>query len=339
MSKTIGFDIGSAYTAFCVQEGKDIKMMPTVITLEKKTDRVVATGNDARLMIGRAPSTLNVIRPIQNGFVSDAEATSLLLADILERTAPTSVFERTEVISTLPYGFEKEELALENAIIGAGINTFDFVYTPIAIALGAGMPVDVPAGRLIVDIGAGHSDASIISEGDVVISSIIKTAGNSMTEAIAGYILEAHGIEIGELTAEAIKIKIGTLNPAAPLKSIKISGKARADKNADLRHKVTADAVITSKELIPVLSPIADKITENIISTLTHKNVPAEIASDVTNFGVLLSGGGAMLDGLSAYIQKALKIKVTCTKLPQADAARGLVRIINGGRAFAKFTR
>lgn len=336
MGKAIGFDIGSAYTAFCVQGENDIKMTPTVVTVEKKTDRIIATGNEARLMIGRAPSALNVIRPIKNGVVNDVNAATLFINDILDRTDSASLFKRPEAIATIPYGSPKKEQELENAIKDSGILTFDFVYTPIAIALGAGMPVDIPTGRMIVDVGAGHSDASIISYGDVILSSIINTAGDTMTEAIANYITETHGIEVGELTAEAIKTKIATLNPAATLKSVKISGKVRADKNPKQSGKVTASAVITSKELIPVLTPQADKIIENIVTSL--KSMPTGIASDITDFGILLSGGGAMLDGLAAYIQKALRIKVTCTKLPQADAVRGLMRIINGGSAFAKFT-
>ena len=196
------------------------------------------------------------------------------------------------------------------------------------------MPLDIATGRMIVDIGAGHADASVISHGGIVISSAVKSAGDAMTEAVAQYVADAHGIEIGELTAEAIKVKLGTLNPSAPQRSLRISGKVRANKNAD---KITSSAVITSNELIPVLAPFADKIIETITSAL--ENTPPEISSDISDFGILLSGGGAAMNGMAGYIEKALKVKVTTTKAPALDAARGLLRIINGGRTYAKFTR
>ena len=337
MGKTLGFDLGSAYTAFCAEGENDIKIIPTVITIDKKKDCPISSGNEAKKMIGRAPSTLNVIRPIKNGSTSDADALALFLSEILEKTGSSSVFSRTEIISTLPFGSESEERTRESAIMSSGISTFDFVYTPIAIALGAGMPTDISTGRMIVDVGAGHTDASIISHGDVVVSSSLKVGGDAMTEAIRAYIVEEHGIEIGELTAEALKTKLGTLNAGTPAKSAKISGKARADKSSRHSDKITASALITSHELVPVLIPYADKIVENIVGAL--KNLPAEISSDISDFGILLSGGGAALDALPAYIQKTLGVKVTTTKAPALDAARGLLRIINGGRAYSKFTR
>ena len=199
------------------------------------------------------------------------------------------------------------------------------------------MPLDISTGRMIVDVGAGHTEASIISHGGVVIASSIKSAGDAMTKAIADYVTKAHGIEIGELTAEAIKIKLGTLNPAAPQRSIKISGKVRADKSSKYIDKITASAVITSQELIPVLAPFADKIIETITGAL--EKTPPEISSDISDFGILLSGGGAALNGLAGYIEKSLKVKVTSTKTPALDAARGVMRIINGGRTYAKFTK
>lgn len=335
MGKALGFDLGSAYTAFCIQEEKELRTIPSVIATDKKTQRIVAVGNDAKKMIGRTPSTVTVSKPIVNGLVGDISSTAILISEILERLEIASVFKRAEIVATIPFGAGKnDEHALEAAITDAGISTIDFVETPLAIALGAGMPLDIATGRLIVDIGAGHADASVISHGGVVISSAVKSAGNAMTEAIVKYIAEVHGIEIGELTAEAIKVKLGTLNPSAPQKSLKISGKACADKNTS---KITSSAIITSHELIPVLATLTDKIIETIMSAL--ENTPPEISSDISDFGILLSGGGAAINGMAGYIEKSLKVKVTTTKAPALDAIRGVLRIINGGRAYAKFTK
>lgn len=335
MGRALGFDLGSAYTAFCLQDEREIRTVPSVIAIEKRSQRVIASGNDAKKMIGRAPATINISKPIRNGLVGDISSTALLISEILERLEVASVFKRSEMVATLPFGATKnDEHALEAAITEAGISTLDFVETPLAIALGAGMPLDIATGRMIVDIGAGHADASVISHGGVVISSAVRSAGDAMTEAVASYISEAHGIEVGELTAEAIKVKLGTLNPSAPQRSLKISGKVRADKNA---NKITSSAVITSHELIPILTPFADKIVETIMSAL--ENTPPEISSDISAFGILLSGGCAAMNGITGYIERALKVKVTTTKAPALDAARGVLRIVNGGRMYAKFTK
>lgn len=338
MGKALGFDLGSACTAFCIQDEKEIRMTPSVIALDKKTQRVMASGNEAKKMIGRTPAAVCVTRPIQNGLVADIASASILITEILEKIESASVFRRAEMVATIPFGTSKnDERALETAITESGIATLDFVEAPLAIALGAGMPLDIATGRIIVDIGAGHASASVISHGGVVLSSGIKTAGDAMTEAVAKYVAEAHGIEIGELTAESIKVKLGTLNPSSPQRSIKISGKVKASKNSIHNDRITASAIITSHELIPVLAPFADRIIETITEAL--EKTPPEISSDISDFGILISGGGAALNGMAGYIEKALRVKVTTTKAPALDAARGVLRIINGGRMYAKFTR
>lgn len=335
MGKALGFDLGSAYTAFCIQDEKEIKITPSVIALDKKSEQLIAVGNEAKKMIGRTPPTIALSKPIKNGFVEDVSSAAILLSGILERLEIASVFKRAEVVAALPFGATKnDERALEAVFAEAGISTLDFVEAPLAIALGAGMPLDITTGRMIVDIGAGHAGAAIISHGGVVVSSTVKTSGDAMTEAVAQYIADVHGIEVGELTAEAVKVKLGTLNPSSPQKSLKISGKARADKNAD---RITSSALITSHELIPVLVPFADKIIDNIRYAL--EKTPPEISSDISDFGILLSGGGAAINGMAGYIEKVLKVKVTATKAPALDAARGILRIINGGRAYARFTK
>ena len=335
MGRTLGLDLGSAFSAFCMQEEKDIGATPSVIAIDKKEQRVIASGSEARKMIGRAPSTINILKPINNGLIDDIPSAAIMIAEILEKLEIASVFKRAEMVATIPSGISKnDEHAFESAITDAGISTLDFVETPLAIALGAGMPLDITKGRMIVDIGAGHVGASIISHGGVVISGSVNSAGHAMTEAVARYVSNTHGIEIGELTAEMIKVNLGTLSTSSPQKSVRISGKTRADKNID---KITASATITSHELIPVLLPFADKIVDTIVGVL--EKTPPEISSDISDFGVLISGGGASLNGLSSYLEKRLKVKVISTKAPSLDAIRGVLRIVNGGRMYAKFTK
>ena len=338
MGKALGFDLGSAYTALCFQDEKDIKMMASVIALGKSEKLIKASGNEAKTMIGRVPNTVTIERPIKCGYVDDITTAALLITEILKKTETASVFKKTEAVATIPYRATKnDERALYAAFEESGINTLDFVETPLAIALGAGMPTDMSKGIMVVDAGAGQIDSSIISHGGVVSSCGTSVAGDAMTEAVAKYIADAHGIEVGELTAELVKIKIGTLLHSSPQKSVRVGGKVVAGKGSMHGNKFTSTATISSHELIPVLTPFADKIVDRIAATLD--GTPPDIASDISDFGILLSGGCAALPGLSTYIEKALKIKVTTTKAPAYDAIRGVLRIVNGGRAYAKFTK
>lgn len=338
MSKSIGFDFGSSCIAYCDGDKKDIMMMPSAVAFNRKTKQVLAAGADARKMVGRNPNFIEIVKPIKGGTISDTNSVDILISEILQRFDADSVFKKTEFFATIPFGISKsDENAFDTAFLQSRRATLDYVYTPIAIALGAGMPLDISTGRMIVDIGAGHADATIISHGGIVTSSSTKTAGDAITAAVAEYIAEAHGIEVGELTAEAIKVKLGTLDPTKPSRSIKICGKVRPDKNPKFANQITASSVITSHELIPIIAPFADKIVETI--TVLLEKTPPEISSDISDFGILLSGGSAMLDGMPRYLQQAVGVKISTTKAPAQDAARGLWRVIRGGRAYAKFTK
>lgn len=336
MANTIGLDLGSEYTKLCIQGEKDLKYIPTLITTETKTGTLRASGNEAKRMLGRTPLTLTVTKPIVNGLIADIDSATMFVSDTLERLELGSLFKRLSIIATIPPdAAEKEEDATEKTLINAGVSAIDYVDTPIAIALGAGMPHNISGGRMVVDIGAGHIGVSVISHGEVVVSSSVRTAGNAMTEAVKRYVANVHSIEIGENTAELIKIKLGALNGQSQMKSLKINGRMIAEKGGP--DKFTASAIITSNELAPLIKPFADLIIDRITATLGE--TPTEISSDISDFGILLSGGVSALPGLSEYIEKALGISVTTTKTPSLDAAKGILRIISGGHAFNKFLK
>ena len=339
MSKAIGFDFGTSCTAYCAQGLNEIKLTPSVIAVNQKSGQLLAVGNEARKMIGRAPSAIELIRPVKNGQAVDAGGIATIICDIFENLELSSVLKKAAIYATVPHTSSKDngERILQNAINEVGRASLDFVDTPIAIALGAGMPPESKKGSLIVDIGAGQVTSSVITHGMTLLSCSINTAGDAMTAAVAEYVANEHGIAVGELTAELIKVKLGTLNPDAPNKSLKISGKVIADKSSKHGNKITATEIITSQELIPVLTPFADKIVDTITQAL--KNTMPEVSAEILDLGIILSGGGAALDGMTKYIHNALGIKVASTKSPAQDAAKGLLRIMNGGRAFAKFTR
>ena len=338
MAKMLGIDMGSANTAFCIEDENEIKTSASLIAIEEESQRILATGNEARKMVGRTPASIQVISPIKEAMVDDAEAATSMMSELIARLEISPFLKQPGVLATIPYGLNKsDENVLASIFHDARASTVDFVETPMAIALGAGMPLDLTTGKLVVDIGAGHSSASIISHGGIVLSSSIHTAGNAMTEAVAKHVADVHGIEVGPLTAEMIKVNLATLSRSTPQKSIKIYGKVKPSKDAVRVNKFTASAVITSHELIPVLSPIVDDIIKNIKKALESAN--SEISSDVSDFGILLSGGVAAMNGLAGYIEQMLHVKVHTTKAPAFDAVKGTLRIINGGHKFAKFTK
>ena len=235
MGKMLGIDLGTAYTRFCLDKDVVVLRAPSVVSIENKTKQVLAAGTEAKLMIGRTPSNISAIKPIRNGIVSNKTHTALMLGTFLERKELVSAFRRPTVLSSIPFGTtESERSTLEDALFEAGASTVLLTEAPIAAAIGAGMKIANARGSMIVDIGAGTIEVAVISQGRVVISSSLKLAGEAMTDAVIQNVIDNHSILIGEMSAEQLKVKLGTLSPTdvgtAEIsgKSTKMGGAARA---------------------------------------------------------------------------------------------------------------
>lgn len=329
MGRQIGIDLGTAYTRIS-EDGKGIVLCaPSVISLKGKPEKVIAVGNEARKMIGRTPADITAIRPIRESLVGNIGYTGLLLGALFDRISATSVFKRPNVISTVPCGSnETEKRAVEDAVFEAGGATVDLVEAPIAAALGAGMKISSQSGGLVVDCGAGSVEVAVISHGGIVVASSVKTAGESMNDAIIRYLIDTKSIHIGEMTAEAIKHKIGTLGAATDRGSLNVSGKST-------KYGGALTVSVSSAELREALLPCADIVVETITKAL--EATPPELSADISNYGILMSGGGSLLDGFPDYISDKLGMSVTRSKNPPNDVSNGLLQIIRSNGAMKRF--
>lgn len=328
MGKMLGIDLGTAYTRFCLEKEGVVLRTPSVVAIENKTKQVLAAGEEARLMIGRTPSNISAIKPIRGGIVSNIDHAALMLGTFLEKKELVSAFRRPTVLSAIPFGTnESERRAVEDALFEAGASTVLLTEAPIAAAIGAGMKVMSARGAMLVDIGAGTVEVAVISHGGIVISSALKLAGEAMTDAVIQCVMDNHSILIGEMTAEEIKTTLGTLS-SADLGTAEIVGKSTKMGGA-------ARATVSSGELREALLPYAENIVKTIRSAL--EAMPPELSSDISDYGILICGGGSLLPGLTDYIKNELGMNVTRAKSPKSCVCLGINRIIAGGSEMRRF--
>ncbi len=328
MNKMLGIDLGTSYTRLCLKNEGVVLRAPSVISFENRTGEVLAVGLDAKRMIGRTPPNISAVKPIRSGVVSNIGQVGLMVGALLTENHMTSTFRRPAVLAAMPFGAsESERRALEDALFEAGASSVALVEQPLAAALGAGMKIMSARGGMLVDIGAGSIQVAIVSHGGVVISGSLKSAGEAMTEAVVRSVIQNHQILIGEMTAETIKVKLGTLAETdrgfAPIsgKSTKMGGAAKA--------------TVSSTEIREALLPTADAIVDTIRRSL--ETMPPELSADIAEYGILLCGGGALIPGMADYLKQALHMNVAVAKDPLDCVILGLHRIMNGGREARRF--
>ena len=328
MAKTLGIDLGTAYTRFCVPNVGIVLREPSVISIENRKQEVLDVGKGAKRMIGRTPSNISAIKPIRNGTISNIEQTSLLVGAFLDGKEMASAFRRPNILASIPFGAkESERRAVEDALFGAGASTVYLAEQPMAAAIGAGMKVMSARGGMLVDIGAGTVEVAVISQGGIIISSSLKIAGDAMTDAIIRAVSANHSVLIGEVTAEKLKLKLGTL-ASADRGEMEVCGK-------NTKTGGIAQTVVASGELREALTPYANAIVKAIRGAL--EAMPPELSSDISDYGIVLCGGGSLLPGISDYIKNALSMNVTCAKAPQDCVILGLLRILSGGSEMKRF--
>ena len=320
MPKHVGLDLGTSNTRMFVKGKGIVLRSPTVVTIDKEEERVVALGREAKLMIGKTPSHMEAYRPIRNGVVADFEVTTLMLREYFVQKEVLSLFNRPVVLVSTPESCtEVERLAVENAIFAAGAKAVGTVRSPIAAAIGAGLMINSPRGCMIVDIGAGMTQVAAISSGRVVKSRAVKLGGDKLDGAIINALLSKRNLFIGEMSAEMIKVKIGAAMPGMDRGVAEVSGR-----NEKLK---CAQAVKVSTE--DVYNAIHSAL-ESICLTITRvlESTPPEIAGDISNFGVMLVGGGANIAGIADLIAKKTGLRVTVAKNPMDCECIGIGKLI-----------
>jgi len=314
-SKDIGIDLGTANILVTIK-GKGIVLRePSVISVNAKTGGIIATGFEAKEMLGRTPKEINAIKPLKDGVIADFTATKLLLRNLLERVCKRYNAVRPRVLVGVPSGItEVEERAVEEAIMRAGAREVYLIEEPMAAAIGAGIEIEEPSGNIIVDIGGGTTEVAVISLGGIVISNSIRVAGDELDENIVNYIKKELNLAIGEATAEQIKKEIGCAMPLMSQMTMEIKGR-------DLNDGLPRTEVITSNQVEKAMKESIDKIVE--VVKITLEKTPPELASDIMEKGIVLSGGGALIQNLDKLISSETGMPVYVIEEPLDCVVKG----------------
>ncbi|MDH8678561.1 rod shape-determining protein [Fusibacter bizertensis] len=292
----IGIDLGTASVLVYIK-GKGIVLRePSVVAIDKNTDRVLAVGNEARKMLGRTPGNIIAIRPLKDGVISDYDVTERMLRYFINKTCGKRRLFKPKIIICVPSGVtEVEKRAVLDATMEAGGGKTFLIEEPIAAAIGAGLDITKPDGNMVIDIGGGTSDIAVISLGGIVVSASIKVAGDKFDESIIKYMRKKHNLLIGERTAEELKINVGTAYPRT--KAIKMDCRGR-----DLITGLPKNISISSEEMLEALQEVVNAVADAVHSVL--EKTPPELASDISSRGIVMTGGGSLLHGLNKLIEK-----------------------------------
>lgn len=320
MPKHIGLDLGTSNTRMFVKGQGIILRSPTVVTIDKRNDAVVALGREAKLMIGKTPANMEAFRPIRNGVVADFEVAAMMIHEYFVRTEALSLFNRPVVLVSTPENCtEVERLAMENAIFAAGAKAVGMVKSSLAAAVGAGLRINSPRGCMIVDIGGGMTQVAVISSGGVVRSRAVKLAGDKLDGAIINNLRAKRDLFIGDVTAEMIKVRIGSAVPRANRGMLDVSGR-----NEKLKCAQTVR--ITSDDIYSAIHQALEAICRTITGVL--ESTPPEIAGDITDYGIMLVGGGANIHGIAELINQRTRLRVTVAQTPMDCECIGLGKLI-----------
>ncbi len=339
MPKQIGIDLGTSNTRIFSKDKKKIIMRaPSVVSLDRETHEVIASGRAAKLMLGKTPGNILAIRPLKQGVITEVEVTSLMVRDFLERLQLTAAFDKPQVLVCVPSGItEVERRAVEDAICESGArNTVGIIDTPIASAVGAGIHVSKARGAMLVDLGGGVSEASVISLGGVVHAKALRLGGDDLDQAIINYLKQNRSLLIGDVTAEILKIRVGAALPSIDRGSMEVCGR---DLRPDAGHIGLARLLeVGSAEVYTAIREPIREILAMIKSTL--EETPPELAADIYDFGIVLTGSASLLPGMAEAIQEHTGIRVISAKQPGDSVVIGLGRMLkSAGKDFSDFIR
>ena len=314
----IGIDLGTANVLVYVN-GKGIVLEePSVVAIEKRSNTVLAVGEEARRMIGRTPGNIVAIRPLRDGVISDYDVTEKMLTHYINKVVDKKGFARffmPRIMVCVPTGVtEVEKRAVEEATRQAGAREVYIIEEPIAAAIGAGIDISKPDGNMVIDIGGGTADIAVISLGGAVVSESIKVGGDKFDEAIVKYMKKQHNLLIGERTAEQIKIIIGTAHTREDELTMDVRGR-------NLVTGLPENITINSSEMLEALKECVDQIVS--LAHVVLEKTPPELAADISDSGIIMTGGGSLLYGLDKRIEERTGISVRIAEDPLSCVAKG----------------
>jgi len=330
-SHDVGIDLGTANTLVWVS-GKGIVIRePSVVARNKKSKETLAIGTSAKKMLGRAPASIETIRPLRDGVIADFDATAVMLSHYIKKVHESGgvipKIPRPRIVIGIPSGVtEVERRAVAEASISAGAREAHLIEEPMAAAIGANLPIEEPEGLFIVDIGGGTSEIAVISLGGIVLGRSIRVAGDEMDEAIVNYVRLKYSLLLGLPTAEEVKISIGS---AASQKE-----KFTVVRGRDLESGLPKSVKLSSSEIREALSPTLQEIISAISDTL--EETPPELIADIMERGIVMAGGGSLLPGIDKVIAEETKIPVWVADDPLTCVVRGCAKVLEDARLLAK---
>lgn len=315
LTTDIGIDLGTASILVYVKGKGVVLKEPSVVAFDRDTNDIKAIGEEARLMLGRTPGNIVAVRPLRQGVISDYRVTEVMLQYFIRKAVGRKTFKKPIISVCVPSGVtEVEKKAVEDATRNAGARKVRIIEEPIAAAIGAGIDITRPCGNMIVDIGGGTSDIAVISLGGPVVSTSIKIAGDDFDEAIVRYMRKKHNLLIGERTAEDIKIKIGSAYKRPEVATLDVRGR-------NLVTGLPKTVTVTSEETEEALKETTSQIVEAVHSVL--EKTPPELAADIADRGIVLTGGGSLLQGLEELIEEKTGINTMTAEDPMTAVAVG----------------
>jgi len=315
LRKNIAIDLGTANIVVWAAGEGIVANEPTVVAISSEDNKVVAVGEDAKKMLGRTPESLIASRPMREGVIADYQVTEAMLKYFIGKVAGRLNLMKPNVMICVPAGCTQvERRAALDATLSAGAAKAYLIEEPLAAAIGAGIPVSAPSGHMIVDMGGGASEAAVISLGGVVVHKSIRVAGNKIDESIQNYLREKHNLIVGDQTAENIKIKIGTALPPKKDEKLEISGR-------DLVFGLPRSISITSTEVSKAVRPTLMQIIATIKAVL--EDTPPELAADIIDKGIIMSGGTALLRNFNKLITEETGVPAHVADEPLLCVVRG----------------
>ena len=319
-TKDIGMDLGTASVLIYIKDKGIVLNEPSVVALDKNTGKLLKVGADAQAMLGRTPGNIIAIRPLREGVISDYEVTERMIKEFLHKVIGFQLF-KPRIIICVPSGItEVEERAVIDAGIQAGARRVYLIEEPVAAAIGAGIDITQPEGHMIIDIGGGTSDIAVISLSGVVESSSIKIAGDQFNEAVIKYMRRKHNILVGESTAEKMKIAIGCVYPKEEETFMDVKGRC-------LLTGLPKTITVSSAEMLEAFEEPAERILESIHSVL--ERTPPELVADVSTNGIVMTGGGSLVEGFDKLITSRTGIASVVAENAIACVAEGTGRSLD----------
>lgn len=320
LSSDLAIDLGTANTLISIRGKGVILSEPSVVSLHKGTNRVIAIGTEAKRMLGRAPENITVIRPLRCGVIADFECTMTMLRYFITKVHRRTRLVWPRVIIGVPSGITQvEKRAVRESGELAGARAVYLVEEPMAAAIGAGMPVAEPSGNMIIDIGGGTTEVAVISMAGIVYSRSVRVAGDAMDEAIVNYVKRKYNLLIGESTGEKIKMEIGTVRPTQPPRVALVTGR-------DLLTGLPKTIQLSDAEVYDALIEPVRIIVETVHAAL--ERTPPELAADIIDRGIMIAGGGSLVHGLDALLREETGLPVFVAEAPLFSVVQGVSRLL-----------